>query len=346
MDHNWQQAATLPQHSTITKERISTFLQGFPEVFRSDASRIPVTYPITLWQDVKLPWLPGDHDGKTIIHGQQTLHYFRTFLYNEKIIWQIHLASIRETKGSQGKMQLLDCVMDVKNAHAETILQANTTLLLLDQPRPSPQPKSKSHSQSHTNLVRSMTAGRISPPELYGLWDKKSLLIPGAVLIDACLGTITEDMLIAYAAASGDHNAIHLDLQKALEFGLPGRVAHGMLVLGMVGNLLQELQTGHMTLRSLECRFRIPIVEGDTVFSKVIVQSVVTSQCADKGASSSEEAAARNNPGVYCLLEVFIVRPQPDSSNSESHLYAATAHSSGNSQRILAYSGSAVYVFV
>ncbi|WHX47063.1 MaoC family dehydratase [Paenibacillus woosongensis] len=340
--HQWQLTSAPPQRTIITKERIGAFLQGFPAVFRSSVSSVPVTYPITLWQDVELPWLPGDQCGKTIIHGQQALQYFRVLPYNEEIIWQIQLASIRETKGSQGPMQLLDCVMDVRNAHEELILQANTTLLLVDQPKPQRQ------LQSHTNPATPRLARRTLPSALYGLWDKESSLVPGAVLIDACLGTITGDMLVAYAAASGDYNAIHLDAQKAVEFGLPGRVAHGMLVLGMVGNLLQELQTAHMKLRNLECRFRIPIVEGDTVFAKVIVQSVVPSQPADKGTFIDgdvlNEAEAQNNPVIHCLLEVFIVRPEPDSSCFESN--AAAPYTRGQSQRILAYSGSAVYVLV
>lgn len=340
--HQWQLTSAPPQRTIITKERIGAFLQGFPAVFRSSVSSVPVTYPITLWQDVELPWLPGDQGGKTIIHGQQALQYFRVLPYNEEIIWQIQLASIRETKGSQGPMQLLDCVMDVRNAHEELILQANTTLLLVDQPKPQRQ------LQSHTNPATPRLARRTLPSALYGLWDKESSLVPGAVLIDACLGTITGDMLVAYAAASGDYNAIHLDAQKAVEFGLPGRVAHGMLVLGMVGNLLQELQTAHMKLRNLECRFRIPIVEGDTVFAKVIVQSVVPSQPADKGTFIDgdvlNEAEAQNNPVIHCLLEVFIVRPEPDSSCFESN--AAAPYTRGQSQRILAYSGSAVYVLV
>ncbi|WP_213592320.1 MaoC family dehydratase [Paenibacillus woosongensis] len=340
MMDQWQLTSVPPQRTIITKERTGAFLQGFPAAIRSSVTIVPLTYPITLWQNVELPWLPDDQGGKTIIHGQQTLQYYRVLPYNEEIIWQIHLASIRETEGSQGPMQLLNCVMDVRNAHEELILQANTTLLLLDQPKPQPRP------QSHTNPATHRIARHTLPSALYGLWDKESSLIPGTILIDACLGTITGEMLVAYAAASGDYNAIHLDAQKAVEFGLPGRVAHGMLVLGMVGNLLQELQTAPMTLRNLECRFRMPIVEGDTVFAKVIVQSVVPSQPGDKetfiDGDILNEAEAQNNPVIHCLLEVSIVRPEPDSSCSES--YADAPFTSGQSQRILAYSGSADYV--
>lgn len=44
---------------------------------------------------------------------------------------------------------------------------------------------------------------------------------------------LTRASLVAYAAASGDHNPIHQDDEVATAVGLPGVIAHGMLTMGI-----------------------------------------------------------------------------------------------------------------
>ena len=43
---------------------------------------------------------------------------------------------------------------------------------------------------------------------------------------------LTRAGLVAYAAASGDHNPIHWNQAFAASVGLPGVIAHGMLTMG------------------------------------------------------------------------------------------------------------------
>ena len=45
---------------------------------------------------------------------------------------------------------------------------------------------------------------------------------------------VTREQLRAYAEASGDFNAIHLDEEVARKAGLPGVIAHGMLTAGIM----------------------------------------------------------------------------------------------------------------
>ncbi|WP_164515126.1 FAS1-like dehydratase domain-containing protein [Paenibacillus lentus] len=326
MNSKWLGASTPTQRTIITRTQIESFLQGFPPLFRCEASRIPFTYPIVLWQSIYVPWLPSEHDANMIIHGQQSFHYIRDIQYNEELFYQIHLSNIRKKKGSQGVMCLLDCDMILTNSQAHPILHANTTLLLLDKPESiAPFSLEVPHPTSKSLLLPDL-------PELYDIWNQRSLLLPGSTLIDVCLGTITGDKLHAYAKASRDNNTIHLDAQKAHEFGLPGRVAHGMLILGMIGNMLQGLQTENMKLSGLQCRFHAPIVEGDIVYAKVNVQSVAESQLA-RNMKSPDESSLENYPSIHCSLEVFI-----DQRN------ASLSFNSEN--KTLAYSGSARYVRV
>lgn len=67
-----------------------------------------------------------------------------------------------------------------------------------------------------------------------------------------------------YAAASGDHNPIHIDDGAARDAGLPGVVVHGMCVLAVVaGTVRRVLARGHLT--RLACRFVRPVVPGENI---------------------------------------------------------------------------------
>lgn len=291
----WVGTSSPVQSVIITKEQIMLFLQGFPEIFRTNASRIPFTFPIVLWQNVSLPWL--ENHGKVMIHGQQSFTYHREITYTEELFYQIRLANVRQTNSAKG-MHLLDCVMNVTDTLEQPVLVSNTTLLLLDQPESPVQ--CPVIEQEHLSL----------PPQIHHIWDKKSSLAPGITLFDARIGTITGDMLLAYAEASNDNNEIHLDNQKANEAGSPRRIAQGMLILGIICNVLQELQTDALALDSVKCRFHGPILEGDTI--RVIVR-----------VESATWTTAR--PTLGCTLEVYIENlANPELSN-------------------LVYSGSTVY---
>jgi 3-hydroxybutyryl-CoA dehydratase len=80
-------------------------------------------------------------------------------------------------------------------------------------------------------------------------------------------------MLNAYADASGDHNPIHIDEAFAKTTPMGGTIAHGMLVLSFISEMMagafgaQWLSTG-----SLDVRFRAPARPGDTVTARATAQ--------------------------------------------------------------------------
>lgn len=69
-----------------------------------------------------------------------------------------------------------------------------------------------------------------------------------------------------YAAASGDHNPIHLDDDFARVSGLPGVIVHGLASLAIAGHAV--LPAGADPSR-LSCRFTRPITPGDTLITRV-----------------------------------------------------------------------------
>ena len=75
---------------------------------------------------------------------------------------------------------------------------------------------------------------------------------------------ITHLQLALYASAGADHNPIHVDEQAAKAGGLPGIIAHGMLPLGFLGQLITQW-VQQKQLRSLSARFVAMAFPGDTI---------------------------------------------------------------------------------
>ncbi len=78
------------------------------------------------------------------------------------------------------------------------------------------------------------------------------------------LPPITRSQLARYAAASGDLNPIHTSDQAAEEAGLPGVIAHGMLVAAFVGRLFSPY-LGHGYVTDLDARFSGMVFVGDVL---------------------------------------------------------------------------------
>src|SRR5438552_9061007 len=61
--------------------------------------------------------------------------------------------------------------------------------------------------------------------------------------------------LVRYAGASGDFNPLHTDPKFGEMVGTGGIIAHGMLIMGFVGQLLSDY-VGPAALRKFGVRFR------------------------------------------------------------------------------------------
>jgi acyl dehydratase len=80
---------------------------------------------------------------------------------------------------------------------------------------------------------------------------------------------ITREQLRAYADASGDFNPIHLDEEVAKKVGLPGIIAHGMFIAGLVAERALQVVQQDPSLKGFglvqfQTRFRAMTLLGDT----------------------------------------------------------------------------------
>ena len=80
-------------------------------------------------------------------------------------------------------------------------------------------------------------------------------------------GPVDRVQLARYAGASGDFNPVHVDEVYARSLGMPSVYAPGMLVMGMLGQLVSDWARGAQ-LRRYAVRFSKIVWPGDTVVAK------------------------------------------------------------------------------
>ncbi len=75
---------------------------------------------------------------------------------------------------------------------------------------------------------------------------------------------VTHLQLVRYAGASGDFNPLHTDPKIGEMIGTGGIIAHGMLIMGFVGQMLSDY-VGPVALRKFGVRFKGMTHLGDVI---------------------------------------------------------------------------------
>lgn len=84
--------------------------------------------------------------------------------------------------------------------------------------------------------------------------------------------TITETDVYLYAGITGDNNPAHINEVVAAESRFKGRIAHGMLVSGLISAVLGVQLPGPGTIYlGQELKFTAPVKFGDTIKAEVEV---------------------------------------------------------------------------
>jgi 3-hydroxybutyryl-CoA dehydratase len=88
--------------------------------------------------------------------------------------------------------------------------------------------------------------------------------------------TITETDINDFARVTGDFNPVHLDQAYAEKTIFKGRIAHGLLSVGLLSSILGNILPGHGTIYlSQEVKFLAPVRIGDTITARVEVIELV-----------------------------------------------------------------------
>ena len=84
--------------------------------------------------------------------------------------------------------------------------------------------------------------------------------------------TITETHIVMYAGLTGDVNPVHVDAEHAKESIFGERIAHGMLVSGLISAVLgTQLPGPNSVYLGQDLKFTAPVKIGDTVTVVVTV---------------------------------------------------------------------------
>lgn len=118
--------------------------------------------------------------------------------------------------------------------------------------------------------------------------------------IELQCGPVTAVDLALYAAASGDHNPLHLDMEVARAAGFEKPLVHGMLTMAFTGRLLTET-FGLLALQSLATRFVGAAKLGDTI----VLQGTLTDITEDVAAY---QLLAQNDTGSELLTGLAKVK--------------------------------------
>jgi 3-hydroxybutyryl-CoA dehydratase len=88
--------------------------------------------------------------------------------------------------------------------------------------------------------------------------------------------TVTEKDVEDFARVTGDNNPVHTDKAYAEKTIFKGRIAHGVLSLGIFSTILGNILPGHGTIYlSQEVKFLAPVRIGDTITAKVEVLDLI-----------------------------------------------------------------------
>jgi len=74
---------------------------------------------------------------------------------------------------------------------------------------------------------------------------------------------VRRDDLVRYAGASGDFNPIHYSDRVAVDMGLPGVIAHGMLTMALAARAVSDWAGGPDRVTSFTVRFTSMVVVPD-----------------------------------------------------------------------------------
>lgn len=246
---------TQPQTDTISAEAVQQFADAIGDsspVYRDiEAARtagfttIPVPPTFTIRYFLPFEQVGLDTAHSQVLHGEQEYVYERRVGVGDTLQVRYRVASIRQSRG----MALMTIEQLCDTADGARAIRGKITLFVRDvvpgEASATPAAASKPAKEREGEPMPSLTK------------------------------TVTQAQINAYADASGDHNPIHVNPAVARSVGLDGTIAHGMLSMAFVGQLLTNWLTsapGRGRLGRLRVRFQAMVRPDDTLTCKGVLR--------------------------------------------------------------------------
>jgi peroxisomal enoyl-CoA hydratase 2 len=182
-----------------------------------------------------------DPEHSQVLHAEEEYSYARPVLAGDILVGRHRVSSIRLS----GRMAIMTLEQLCDDPHGDRIVTGKAMLIVREMPS--------------TGLV---TAG---PSQVKPRPASQRPSLP-ALRLDR---QVTQELIDAYADASGDHNPIHVNPEVAKAVGLDGTIAHGMLSMAFAGQLLTSWLSGLQErggwISRLRVRFQAMVRPGDTL---------------------------------------------------------------------------------
>ncbi len=151
------------------------------------------------------------------IHSVQEIHTVKPVSFGQEVTGTVDLGPPRR----RGGMEFITAAISLRDSQGEETTSGKSTVIVQD---PSDDaPKSPSEEMGPRSAP-------VAPARDNGAGDARGL--PSVVR------TITQEQLGAYARVSGDHNPLHLDPEFAAATQFGGVIAHGMLTLAFISEMM------------------------------------------------------------------------------------------------------------
>ena len=244
---------------TITAEDVRAFAEAAGDtnpVFRDPAAAQLAGFPNipalpTFVTRFRVPFAEAglDPDHSQVLHGEQEYVYTRPLYAGDTLSVRHRVASIRQSTRAGGMaVMTIEALGDTPDG--ERIVTGRATVIVRDAP-----PEAGAGAAGAAAASGAGGGGKARPME--------------GEAIPTLTKYVTQEQINAYADVSGDHNPIHINPEAARAVGLDGTIAHGMLSMAFVGQMLTDWATAQ-TDRSgwvarLRVRFQAMVRPGDTL---------------------------------------------------------------------------------
>ncbi|MBX5465487.1 MAG: MaoC family dehydratase N-terminal domain-containing protein [Clostridia bacterium] len=118
-----------PRRVRVEPEAVRRFAAALGDPRGEDPGWVPPTFPIVfgLWEKP----IPGlELDLRRVLHGEQSFAYTRPLRSGEELEVRTRVAGVRQRKGSQGELTLVDLEMVGRDGSGREVFRARSTLVV------------------------------------------------------------------------------------------------------------------------------------------------------------------------------------------------------------------------
>ena len=242
---------TSPLSGVVSAEDIRAFADAVGDdnpIFRDAAaaraagfSDIPVEPTFITRFHVAFAEAGLDPEHTQVLHGEQEYTYERPLVAGDQLSVRYVVSAIRQSRRADG-MAIMTLEQRCDTSDGQRVATGRAIIIVRD--------------MAPAGGGGETTVGKPQP-------DAEGERIPDLTK------HVTQEQINAYADVSGDHNPIHLDPAVARSVGLEGTIAHGMLSMAFLGQLLTSWLSSQPArgdwVKRLRVRFQAMVRPGDTL---------------------------------------------------------------------------------